>query len=194
MSGLGPTATSGHVKQRQRQRRRLHDSHCGVMCCQVWQKNLQRPASSNAKPMAWPGLILSGFVWPDPVWCLACRIADWCVAASASSATTSARRRLRLRRWAWAASCVRLCRCVVVGPYGRGICGVCVVSVERGCVFLWRLDGRGGRMVVVFVECGCVLDGVVGGLVCVAGWARRCVETGRWSRRSQCRVSVHVPS
>ena len=23
--------------------------------------------SSNAKPMAWPGLILSGFVWPDPV-------------------------------------------------------------------------------------------------------------------------------
>ena len=59
--------TSGHVKQRQRQRRRLHDSHCGVMCCQVWRKNLRTLVSSNAKPTAWPGLILSGFVWPDPV-------------------------------------------------------------------------------------------------------------------------------
>ena len=66
MSGLGPTATSGHVKQRQRQRRRLHDSHCGVMCCQVWQKNLRRPACwSRRRRVQRPGLILilAGVSW-----------------------------------------------------------------------------------------------------------------------------------
>ena len=70
MSGLGPTATSGHVKQRQRQRRHLHDSHCGLICGRVSQKKFAETGllvSSNAKPTAWPGLILSGFVWPDPV-------------------------------------------------------------------------------------------------------------------------------
>ena len=63
MSGLGPTATSGHVKQRQRQRRRLHDSHCGLIRCQVWRKNLRRPACwSRRMQSQCPGL-----VWPDPV-------------------------------------------------------------------------------------------------------------------------------
>ena len=60
--------TSGHVKQRQRQRRRQHDSHCGVMCCQVWRKNLRRPACWSRRMQSQRlGLILSGFVWPDPV-------------------------------------------------------------------------------------------------------------------------------
>ena len=67
-------ATSGHVKQRQRQRRRLHDSHCGVMCCQVWRKNLRTLVSSNAKPTAWPGLILSGLILYGLILYAACQI------------------------------------------------------------------------------------------------------------------------
>ena len=95
-----------------------------------------------------PDPVRSGFVWPDPV-CLACPIADWCVAASASG--------LRLHRCCinvgatastsasvgGLASSVRLCRCVFVGLY---------VFVEA--VWLWYLWS------VVSV------DGVVGGLVC----------------------------
>ena len=57
--------TSGYLYQRQR--RRQHDSHCGVMCCQVWRKNLRRPACwSRRRHVQWPGLILFGLVWPDP--------------------------------------------------------------------------------------------------------------------------------
>ena len=66
ISGLGPTATSGHVNQRQRQRRRLHARIADNVLSGLAEKFAETGllVSSNAKPMFWPGLILSGFVWP----------------------------------------------------------------------------------------------------------------------------------
>ena len=75
-----------------------------------------------------------------------------------------------------------------VGLYGCGICGVCMavwvcVSVVW-FVRLWSLvDWFVGRGRVWWTVS--LVDWFV-----VAGLARRCVETGRWSRRIQCRCCV----
>ena len=165
MSGLGPTATSGHVKQRQRQRRRLHDSHCGVMRCQVWRKNLRRPAcwsrrmqSQRLGLLILSGLVLYGLIlsaWP--VKSVELRTGAWlrvhrgCDCIGAASTSVRHRRQRQRRR----------------GP-GLSTSSVCVF-VEA--VWVWRL--------YVFVEAvwlwylWCVylwsvvfVDSVVGGLVC----------------------------
>ena len=105
-------STSGYLHlRRQRQRRHRHGSHRGSICCQVWPENLRRPACWPRRRRgqqlglirfgAWPvSCLIPGWLncvcmsWPDPVWSslvlsdpvryLACRIADWQGAASAS--------------------------------------------------------------------------------------------------------------
>ncbi len=149
--------------------------------------------------MSWLGLVWPDPVWPDPVWYLACPIAD--------SATASVlRRRVRPEGrtvspleagWASTSGYGIASRCVVNVGGGRRRVGVCVVVCLWCCVSvgvcgcLWRLCGCvWGCMGAEFVACVWLWMWTVS-LVdwfAVAGLARRCVETGRWSRRDQSQV------
>ena len=141
---------------------------------------------------------------------LAYRIAAW---QGAASAGPTGRTVSPLEAgWASTSGYGIASRCVVNVVGGRrrvGVCGWRVVFVGLyGCVFLWGCMGvcfcgavwaRNLRSVYGCGICGvclcvylwCVVV-VVGGLVCVAGWARIFVEPERWSRRKRGRYGVGV--
>ena len=144
-----------------------------------------------------PGLAWSGLTWPDPVWsslvqsdpawCLACPIANWQGAATASGYGIASRcdgvnvnvvgawllRRVGVCGAVWVCICVVVCW--FVGPYGCGICGRWWIGFVwqygrgicgrgRWWIGLWWQCGRGR-----FVErcrCGLVCGGWIGAEMC----------------------------